>query len=119
MAATILAKAATTVLFGVDSTIVALVGYIYSDGDIDYSSDKATAEDDQGSLVAVAYFNQMIDIKFTSLVLSAWTPPAIGTTLTINALKYIVEKVVKKTTNKRFQIVTLDLKRYSDNAVPN
>lgn len=119
MAATIQSKAAVTVLFGVDSQVVALTGYIYSDADTDFTSDKATCEDDQGSLVAAAYFNQMIDIKFTSLVLSAWSAPAIGSTLTINALKYIVEKVVKKTTNKRFQIVTIDLKRYSDNLVPN
>jgi|SRR5579871_1857297 len=119
MAATILAKAATTVLFGVDTNVVALTGYIYSDADFDNTADKATCEDDQGSLVAVAYFNQMLDIKFTSLVLSAWTAPAIGSTLLINSVKYIVEKVARKTTNKRFQVLTIDLKRYSDNSVPN
>lgn len=119
MAATILSKAATTVLFGVDAAIVALTGYIYSDGDTDYSSDQATCEDNQGSLVAIAFFNQMIDIKFVSLVLTGFTAPVIGSTVTIAAVKYAVMKVAIKTTNKRFQIVTIDLKRWPDNLVPN
>lgn len=119
MAATILAKSGVTLLYGVDSTIAALSGYIMSDGDTDYLSDTATAEDSQGSLNAIAFFNQMVEIKFTSLVVSGTTLPLPGAIVTVSSVMYAVMKVTKKTTNKRFQIVTIDLKSWTDNVVPN
>ena len=119
MAATIQSKAATTLLFGIDANIAAITGYIANDADLDYSTKTAEAFDNNGSLVAKAYYDQMIDIKFHALLLSATTLPVIGATITINAIKYIVEKVSQKEKNNGFTYVTIDLKRYSDNSVPN
>lgn len=119
MSATIQAKASTTLLFGIESGIAALSGYICNDADLDYSSKNVSAYDSQGSTVAIAYFDQMIDLKFNALLVSGTTLPTIGATVTVNSIMYVCEKVSKKEKNNNFTYVTLDLKRYSDNLIPN
>lgn len=119
MAVVIQAKAGTTLLFGIGTGIAALAGYIIGDDDNDQTSKKADALDNQGSTVAVAYFDQMIDWKFSALLISGTTLPTPGSIVTISAIKYIAEKITQKETNTKFVTVTIDLKRYLDNAIPN
>ena len=119
MAANIIAKASTTLLFGIDAGIVAISGFIANDADYDYSAKTVDAFDDQGSTVAVSFFDQMIEIKFNGLIKSGTAIPVIGSTITIATVMYTVMKVAKKEKNNNFTYLTMDLKRWSDNLVPN
>jgi hypothetical protein len=119
MAATIQAKAGVTLLFGISTGIASLTGLITTDDDQEFSSKKTEVQDSAGSTVAIAYFDQMIDIKFTALLISGTPLPLIGADVTISSVKYICEKVVQKEVNTKFTVITIDLKRFSDNLIPN
>jgi hypothetical protein len=122
MAATILSKAGVTLLFGIDALIAAITGYIANDADYDYTSKKAEALDSGGSTVAVAYYDQMIDIKFNALLVSGTTLPLPGAIITIGSgpgVMYAVEKSTQKEKNNGFTFATIDLKRWTDNSIPN
>jgi len=119
MSATILAKSGVTLLFGIDANIAALTGYIGNDADYDNSSKTAEAMDAGGSTVAVAFYDQMIDIKFNALLISGTVLPTPGSTVTINSVKYAVMKSTQKEKSNGFTFATLDLKRWSDNLIPN
>jgi hypothetical protein len=119
MAVIIQAKAGVTLLFGIGTGIAALSGYIINSDDQEQSSKTSEALDSQGSTVAKAYYDQMIDIKFEALLISGTTLPTPGSDVTISSVKYIAEKIVQKEVNTKFTMVTIDLKRYIDNAIPN
>lgn len=128
MAATIVSKSGVTLLFGVGAGIAAIAGYIATDDTQEFTSKKAEAYDSQGSTLAVAYFDQMADIKVTALILIATTIlPEPGTTLTVASSflqaaskTYIVEGPVSlKEKNNGFVTVEINLKRYLDNLLPS
>ncbi len=122
MSATILAKATVVLFFGINSGVTALAGYIANDADTDNSSKTAEAADDQGSTVAVAFFDQMIDIKFNALLKSGGAFPTPGTVVVVGSgpgVKFAVMRATKKEKNNGFTFLTLDLKRWSDNLIPN
>ncbi len=119
MSATILAKSGVTLLFGIDADIAAISGYIANDADIDNASKTAEAADSQGSTVAVAFYDQVIEIKFNALLVSGTTLPTPGSTVTINGVIFAVMKSTEKEKNNGFTFATLDLKRWTDNAIPN
>ena len=126
MAATILAESGVTLYFGVDAGIVGISGYIANDSDQDNASKTAEAADDQGSTVAVAFFDQMVDIKVNALLVSGTSVPVPGSTVSITgalilpaASLFAVMKASIKEKNNGFTMATLDLRRWTDNAIPN
>jgi hypothetical protein len=122
MPATILAKSGVTLLFGIDAVIAALTGYIANDADYDYTSKRAEALDSNGSTVAVAYYDQMIDLKVNALLISGTVLPTPGTIVTVGSspgVMYATEKSSQKEKNNGFTFATLDLKRWVDNSIPN
>lgn len=122
---TILPKSGVTLLFGIDAGIAAISGYIANDADFDFDSKLADALDANGSTVAVAFFDQTINVKVNALLLSGTVLPTPGSTVTLTsgalpgALKYAFIKVSGKEKNNGFTYVTLDLRRWSDNSIPN
>lgn len=128
MAATILSKSGVTLIFGVGAGIAAITGYIANDDTQELTSKKVEAYDSGGSTLAIAYFDQMADIKVTALVLVATTAlPVPGTTLTVassflqtGSKTYIVEGPVSlKEKNNDFVKVEINLRRYVDNLIPS
>jgi hypothetical protein len=121
--ATILAKTGVTLLFGIDAGITALTGYIANDADWDNASKTADAMDSQGSTVAVAFYDQMIDVKVNALLISGTTLPLPGTTVTLTtgslpgALAYAVMKSSGKEKANGFTFATIDLRRWVDNSI--
>lgn len=127
MAATIVAKSGVTLLFGIGAGIAAITGLITNDDTQDFTSKKAEAYDSGGSTVALAYFDQMANIKFTALVVSGTAIPTPGTTLTVASSflqaaskTYIVEGPVSvKEKNNGFTMIEINLWRYIDNLIPS
>lgn len=125
MSATILSKAGVTLLFGIDAGIAAITGFIANDADFDYEAKMAEAYDSNGSTTAVAFFDQTIDLKVNALLISGTTLPLPGSTITltsgslIGSIEMAVIKVSGKEKNNGFTFVTIDLKRWTDNAIPN
>lgn len=127
MSATIVAKAGVTLLFGVGAGIAGITGYIANSDTQEFTSKKAEAYDSGGSTVALAYFDQMADIKFSALVISGTAIPTPGTTITVassflqSASKtYIVESPISiKEKNNGFTEIEIPLKRYVDNLIPS
>lgn len=128
MAATIISKSGVTLLFGVGAGIAAITGYSATSDKQDLTSKKAEAYDPEGSTLAVAYFDQMADIRFEALILAATTIlPSPGSVVTVPSSflqavskTYIVEGPVSlDEKNNGFTTVTLNLKRYIDNLIPS
>lgn len=127
MAATIVSKSGVTLLFGVGAGIAALTGYIANDDTQDLTSKKAEAYDSGGSTLALAYFDQMANIKVNALIVSGTAIPTPGTTMTVASSflqsvskTYIVEgPVAVKEKNNGFTMIELNLWRYIDNSLPS
>lgn len=127
MAATILAKSGVTLLFGIGAGIAGITGYITSADTQELTSKKTEVADSNGSTVAIAYFDQMADIKFTALVVSGTAIPVPGTTVTVassflqsGSKTYIAEGPVSvKEKNTGFTEIEVPLKRYVDNLIPS
>jgi len=120
MSATILTKTGVTLLFGIDSYIAALAGYIVQNDSQDQNCKMADAFDTQGSTVGVAFYDQMLDVKFTALLLSGTSLPAPGSTVSINSVLYaVLPGISQKEKNNGFTECELSLRRWVDNAIPH
>lgn len=124
MSATILAKSGVTVLFAIDAGIAAITGYIASDADFDFDAKMADALDSNGSTVAVAFYDQIINLKVNALLISGTSLPVPGAVVTITGAlvptaKYAYIKISGKEKNNGFTYVTLDYRRWTDNSIPN
>lgn len=120
MAATILSKASVTLLFAINANLQALAGYIAQSDTQDQQSKTSDALDANGSTVAVAFYDQMIDYKFTALLISGTTLPTPGSVVTINSVKYAaMPGITQKEVNTKFTEVDIPLRRWLDNSIPN
>lgn len=128
MSATIQSKSGVTLLFAVGAGIAGITGYVATSDKQELTSKKSEAYDSSGSTLAIAYFDQMADIRVEALILAATTAlPSPGSTVTVASSflqtvskTYIVEGPVSADEkNNGFTTVSINLKRYIDNAIPS
>ncbi len=127
MAALIVSKSGVTLTFGIGAGIAAITGFITDSDSQELASKTADALDSQGSTLAIAFYDNTADIKFSALVVSGTALPTPGSSVTVaSSLVQSVSKsylvmppIVAKEKNNGFTMIEITLRRYLDNLIPS
>ena len=101
--------------FGVAS-VGGTFGYIQNFTKTD-SADRAYAQDENGDTAAANTYNEKVEVKFEYIF--DGTAPTVGSTITINTVKYTVISVEMVESNTEYKKLNVTAEMFSTNTVPS
>lgn len=104
MAATVLG---TAHLYGISGTVSNATVMAFNANDD--TRQNATTEDESGVVVERRYDDKTTEATMTIRQRSTYTKPVVGSVITYDSVKYIVEKVGQSQTNKGYRETQLSL----------